>query len=62
MKTASWVIVNLETGASVFETFDPAKVAALNTAKYKAVPILEWLQHLNRNSKNQNEWPSMEIR
>jgi hypothetical protein len=47
MKTASWVIVNLETGASLFETFDPAKVAALNTAKYKAVPILEWLQQLN---------------
>ena len=55
MKTASWVIVNLETDESLFETFDPAKVAALNTAKYKAVPILEWLQHLNRKYKSQDQ-------
>ena len=61
METASWVIVNLETGASLFETFDPAKVAALNTAKYKAVPILEWLQHLNRTCKSQDQWPSIQI-
>jgi hypothetical protein len=47
MRVTSWVIVNLETGAPVLETFDPAKVAALNTAKYKAVSILEWLQSLN---------------
>ena len=59
MKTASWVIVNNETGQSVFETFDPAKVAALNTEKYKAVPILEWLQHLNKIHKSQDQWPSI---
>ena len=62
MKTASWVIVNKETGQSVFETFDARKVAALNTEKYKAVPILEWLQHLSRTHKSQNDWPSIEIR
>lgn len=62
MKTASWVIVSKETGESLFETFDPRKVAALNTDKYKAVPILEWLQHLNRTFKSQNERPSLEIR
>jgi hypothetical protein len=61
MKTASWVIVNLETGDAVFETFNPAKVAALNTVKYKAVPILEWLQHLSRKYKSQNQWPSVQI-
>jgi len=60
MKTASWVIVNLETDESLFETFDPAKVAALNTTKYKAVPILEWLQHLNRKYKSQAQWPSIQ--
>lgn len=62
MKTASWVVVNLETGESVFETFNPTTVAALNTAKYKAVPILEWLQHLSRTYKSQDEWPSIETR
>ena len=60
MKTASWVIVNLETDEALFETFDSAKVTALNTVKYKAVPILEWLQHLNRKYKNQSEWPSIQ--
>lgn len=62
MQTASWVIVNKETGQSMFETFDANKVAALNTEKYKAVPILEWLQHLSRTYKSQNEWPSIEVR
>lgn len=62
MKTTSWVIVNKETGAALFETFDALKVAALNTDKYKAVPILEWLQHLNRTYKSQNDWPSIETR
>lgn len=60
MKTASWVIVNLETDQAVFETFDAAKVAALNTVKYKAVPILEWLQHLSRKYKSQDQWPSIQ--
>ena len=60
MKTASWVIVNIVTGESLFETFDPAKVAALNTVKYKAVPILEWLQHLNHKYKSQDQWPSIQ--
>jgi hypothetical protein len=48
MKTASWVIRNKATGAVICETFDPRKVAALNTAKYEAVPILRHLQELNR--------------
>ena len=60
MKTTSWVIVNIETDESIFETFDSAKVAALNTVKYKAVPILEWLQHLNRKYKSQDQWPSIQ--
>ncbi len=47
MKTASWVIREKETGKVVMETFDPAKVQALNKVKYEAVPILEYLQSLN---------------
>jgi hypothetical protein len=46
--TASWVIREKESKQVIMETFDPAKVAALNTDKYEAVPILEYLQSLNR--------------
>lgn len=48
MTTASWVIKERGTGRIVLETFDPKKVAALNTSKYEAVPILEHLASLNR--------------
>jgi hypothetical protein len=47
-KTASWVIRDKETGEVVMETFDPKKVAALNTDKYEAVPIQEYLGSLNK--------------
>ena len=44
---ASWVIRNKETGEVVMETFDRAKVEALNTEKYEAVPVEQHLQELN---------------
>jgi hypothetical protein len=47
LKTASWVIVDLSTGEGVFETFSEKTAKAINQKKYKAVPILEWLQGLN---------------
>jgi hypothetical protein len=47
-RTASWVIRNKMTKQVVMETFEPAHVAALNTAKYEAVPILAYLGELNR--------------
>jgi len=47
MKTASWVIREKATGKVLFETFDRSKVGALNTAKYEAVPIQEYLGSLN---------------
>jgi hypothetical protein len=50
-KPASWILREKETGAVICETFDPAKVAALNTAKYEAVPILQYLQELNAKIK-----------
>jgi hypothetical protein len=46
--SASWVIREIATGRVVLETFDPRKVAALNTARYEAVPVLAYLQSLNR--------------
>lgn len=47
-KQASWVIRDKATGEAVMETFDPAKVQALNRDKYEAVPIAEHLASLNR--------------
>jgi hypothetical protein len=46
-RTASWVIREKETGAVIMETFDPKAVEALNTAKYEAVPIGEYLGSIN---------------
>lgn len=43
----SWVIREKATGKVLFETFDRKKVDALNTAKYEAVPILDYLVGLN---------------
>jgi hypothetical protein len=48
MKTASWVIINKVTGFAIFETFNENTAKAVNTRLYKAVPILEYLQSLNK--------------
>ncbi len=47
-ESASWVIRELGTGRVLFETFQPSLLAKLNTARYEAVPILEYLGSLNR--------------
>jgi hypothetical protein len=60
MKTASWIIVNKATGQAVFETFNENTARAVNERLYKAVPILEWLQSLNRIPQDQRQ--SIEIR
>lgn len=44
---ASWVIREKDTGAVVMETFDKAKVDALNTDKYEAVPAYQHLTEIN---------------
>jgi hypothetical protein len=51
MKTASWVIINKATRQAVFETFNENTAKAVNTWLYEAVPILEYLQQLNRSIK-----------
>ena len=45
---ASWVIVDLATGQSVAEITSVSLAAKVNKAKYKAVPIIEYLS---------GEWP-----
>jgi hypothetical protein len=47
-RTASWVVVDKATRAAIFETFLPHVAAAINTTKYEAVPILAYLQSLNK--------------
>jgi len=46
-RTASWVIRDKTTKQVVMETYDPKKVERLNTAKYEAVPIGQYLGELN---------------
>lgn len=50
----SWVIRNKTTKEVVAETFSSKIVKALNTAKYEAVPIQEYLEEFNRKVKNEN--------
>lgn len=45
---ASWVIVDKVTGNAACELYDIQNVFRINTLKYKAVPILMYLQSLNR--------------
>jgi hypothetical protein len=45
--TASWVIRERATGLVILETFSPVVVRHLKP-QYEAVPILEYLQALNR--------------
>lgn len=45
----SWMIVDVKTGDNVLELFRDSKVIGkLNTDKYKAVPISEYLSSLNK--------------
>ena len=48
----SWILRNRETREVICETFDRRKVAALNTAKYEAVPIIDYLAEVNERAKN----------
>ena len=48
---ASWAIVDLATGQSVAEITSATLAAKVNTKRYKAVPILEYMQDLSRRIK-----------
>lgn len=47
-RIASWVLRNKTTKEVVCETFNPIDVMWLNINKYEAIPILDYLQELNR--------------
>jgi len=48
MSDKSWVIIEIATGKVIFETFNGNILNTINAEKYKAVPITEHLQSLNR--------------
>lgn len=50
-RTASWVIRDKATKAPVMETFNPELVGKLNTDKYEAVPIGQYLGEINGRPK-----------
>lgn len=51
--SASWVIINRESGAVICEVFNKKCRDMLMTDKYKAVPILEYLVEFNANVKRE---------
>ncbi|UIF89453.1 hypothetical protein [Cupriavidus sp. UYPR2.512] len=51
--TASWVLREAESKRVICETFDKRVVEKLNTAKYQAVPILDYLLEFNATARNQ---------
>ena len=53
MRTASWVIRERASGRVILETFDPVIVERLNAGRYEAVPILAYLQELNRTIRKE---------
>jgi hypothetical protein len=48
MLCGSWIIVSIETGKSVFETFSATVANSINTQKYKAVCAYDYLTSLNK--------------
>jgi hypothetical protein len=51
MKTASWVVVRTSDKQAIFETFSKRTAEAINSEKYTAVPILEYLVSINGQEK-----------
>lgn len=50
--STSWIIRRKADFIVIFETFDPRVVAALNTERYEAVPILEYLSETNKQIRS----------
>jgi len=50
-KDSSWVVKNKESGEVVYEEFDESVLSKLNTEKYEAVPVGEYLGSINTPEK-----------
>ena len=51
----SWVIVNKETNEPIFETWNKQLTLKINLKKYNVIPILEWLQNLNKHDNTKED-------
>lgn len=51
MKSNSWIVTEVATGAVMFETFLPSVAAAVNTEKYLVQTSYDYLCGLNRKIK-----------
>ena len=47
----SWVIVNKATNETICELWNIETVYYINTEKYKAIPVREYLENLNKQVK-----------
>ena len=56
---ASWVIIDKETGKAVMETFQESVAAKVNTEKFQAVPILDYLVSINGRPKDASPQPTL---
>jgi hypothetical protein len=52
LMTTSWVIVRKADGDVLFETYNRSLIAKLNTERYEAIPILQYLYSLNRRKES----------
>lgn len=52
--TTSWVIIASADNRAIFETWSEKTAKAINTKKYKAIPIKEYLSTLNAQIKKEN--------
>jgi len=53
LRTSSWVIVEKTTNKTIFEIFNKSITDKINVEKYQAIPILEYLQNLNKTIQGQ---------
>jgi hypothetical protein len=49
LTTSSWVVVRKKDNHAMFETYDENLIFHVNKSVYKVVPILEYLQQLNKD-------------
>ena len=49
--TTSWIIRRKDTREVICETWEPRIISRINTAKYEAVPIVDYLAEINRAAK-----------
>ena len=50
----SWIVTNNKTGAVICEIWNRSTLSQVNTAKYTAIPTMQYLCALNKKIKEEN--------